>query len=71
MDSNFDRQLEQWYPKEPKVMGTCSICDCELFEGDEVTQYENELYCDRNCLKVQLIGEVVYNKIKLERNWNE
>ncbi|SFU39496.1 hypothetical protein [Alicyclobacillus macrosporangiidus] len=35
---------------EPNVVSSCSYCEGELYEGQEVTVYEDEVFCDEDCL---------------------
>lgn len=37
-------------PDESKPITTCDECDAELYEGDQVLEFDNEEFCSSECL---------------------
>lgn len=37
-------------PNDPKPVAQCDICGCDLYEGDYLTDFAGEKWCDE-CLK--------------------
>ena len=42
-------------PPEGEVVALCEDCGSELYEGEEVYQYDDMVFCDWHCLKSHLI----------------
>ena len=46
--------------EEPRVVGTCSHCGEEIYEGDDIIEVDGEMICDSmECLKGFLDAETV------------
>lgn len=46
----FSYGLPDMQEKPAAVVGNCEHCTAEIFLGDEIIEYSDELYCDYKCL---------------------
>lgn len=68
MSGRFDVGFGNWLPEdcEEILVCECPNCDREIYEGEDVLEYEGELFCDAGCL-IEYLG-AVYKEAILERN---
>ncbi|MEH7117244.1 hypothetical protein V7128_07455 [Neobacillus vireti] len=46
---DFPRFREPDHRDEPKILKYCVNCDAELYEGQDVTEFDGEYFCDDDC----------------------
>lgn len=44
-------------PDEPICVVACTGCGDEMYEGDEATEYDGEIFCSEECLAGYLIKQ--------------